>query len=194
MSERTPYGYTRHPDTKLLIPDPVKAPVVRRIFSLYADGKLGTTAIARTLDAEAAPSPRKTRLVTERAAADPRQPRLQRPRPLERRYAPRPARPARRRRHVREGAGDPPPPQTRMPRCGAATRPTTCSPGSCAATTAAAPTSAPQRTAATAATPTTPAPPATSTDPPNATATGSPKTGSKPPCSPSSPSCTATAT
>jgi site-specific DNA recombinase len=34
--------------------------VIRRIFSLYADGKLGTTAIARTLDAEAAPSPRKT--------------------------------------------------------------------------------------------------------------------------------------
>ena len=60
MSGRTPYGYARHPETKLLIPDPVKAPVIRRIFSLYADGKLGTTAIARTLDAEAAPSPRKT--------------------------------------------------------------------------------------------------------------------------------------
>jgi site-specific DNA recombinase len=60
MSGRTPYGYTRDKDTKLLIPDPVKAPVVRRIFSLYADGKLGTTATARTLDAEAAPSPRKT--------------------------------------------------------------------------------------------------------------------------------------
>ncbi len=59
MSGRTPYGYTRHPQTKLLIPDPVKAPIVRRIFQLYADGKLGTTAIARTLEAEGAPAPRK---------------------------------------------------------------------------------------------------------------------------------------
>ncbi|MGH3008210.1 MAG: recombinase family protein [Gaiellaceae bacterium] len=49
----------RDKDTKLLVPDPVKAPVVRRIFHLYAEGKLGTTAIARTLDAEGAPPPRK---------------------------------------------------------------------------------------------------------------------------------------
>ena len=60
MSGRTPYGYARDKETKLLVPDQVKAPVVRRIFNLYAEGKLGTTAIARTLDAEAAPSPRKT--------------------------------------------------------------------------------------------------------------------------------------
>ncbi len=59
MSGRTPYGYARDQDTKLLIPDQVKAPVVRRIFHLYAEGKLGTTAIARTLDAEGAPPPRK---------------------------------------------------------------------------------------------------------------------------------------
>ncbi len=59
MSGRTPYGYTRDKNTKLLVPDPVKAPVVRRIFHLYAEGKLGTTAIARTLDAEGAPPPRK---------------------------------------------------------------------------------------------------------------------------------------
>jgi site-specific DNA recombinase len=59
MSGRLPYGYTRDKDTKLLAPDPVKAPVVRRIFHLYADRKLGTTAIARTLEAEAAPPPRK---------------------------------------------------------------------------------------------------------------------------------------
>jgi site-specific DNA recombinase len=32
---------------------------VRRIFQLYAEGKLGTTAIARTLEAEGAPAPRK---------------------------------------------------------------------------------------------------------------------------------------
>jgi site-specific DNA recombinase len=37
----------------------VKAAVVRRIFTLYAEGKLGTTAIARTLEAEGAPAPRK---------------------------------------------------------------------------------------------------------------------------------------
>ncbi len=60
MSGRTPYGYTRHPQTRLLTPDPVKAPVVRRVFHLYTSGKLGTTAIARTLEAEGAPSPRKT--------------------------------------------------------------------------------------------------------------------------------------
>jgi DNA invertase Pin-like site-specific DNA recombinase len=100
MSGRTPYGYTRDKESKLLVPDPVKAPVVRRIFNLYADGKLGTTAIARTLDAEAAPSPRKNWLVAERAATDPRQPRLPRTRPLERRNASRPAGAARRRRHL----------------------------------------------------------------------------------------------
>ncbi len=59
MSGRTPYGYTRHPETKLLVPDAVKAPVVRRIFHLYAEGKLGTTAIARRLEVEGAPAPRK---------------------------------------------------------------------------------------------------------------------------------------
>ena len=59
MSGRTPYGYVRDRETKLLVPDPVKAPIVRRIFHLYAEGKLGTTAIARTLDAEGAPPPRK---------------------------------------------------------------------------------------------------------------------------------------
>jgi hypothetical protein len=43
----------------LLVPDPVKAPIVRRIFHLYAKGKLGTTAIGHTLEAEGAPAPRK---------------------------------------------------------------------------------------------------------------------------------------
>jgi site-specific DNA recombinase len=59
MSGRTPYGYRRHKETKLLIPDEVRAPVVKRIFQLYAEGKLGTTAIARKLEADAAPAPRK---------------------------------------------------------------------------------------------------------------------------------------
>jgi site-specific DNA recombinase len=57
MSGRTPYGYTRQ--NGLLLPDPVKAPIVRRIFHLYADRKLGTTGIARTLETEGAPAPRK---------------------------------------------------------------------------------------------------------------------------------------
>ena len=57
MSGRTPYGYTRA--NSLLVPDPVKAPIVRRIFSLYAKGKLGTTAIARALESEGAPAPRR---------------------------------------------------------------------------------------------------------------------------------------
>jgi site-specific DNA recombinase len=57
MSGRTPYGYTR--EKGLLVPDPVKAPIVRRIFQLYAEGKLGTTAIARKLETEGAPAPRK---------------------------------------------------------------------------------------------------------------------------------------
>lgn len=43
----------------LLVPDPVRATIVRRIFHLYAESKLGTTAIARALDAEGAPAPRK---------------------------------------------------------------------------------------------------------------------------------------
>jgi site-specific DNA recombinase len=57
MSGRTPYGYTRADG--LLVPDPVKAPIVRRIFQFYAEGKLGTTAIARRLEADGAPAPRK---------------------------------------------------------------------------------------------------------------------------------------
>ncbi|MCP9487550.1 MAG: recombinase family protein [Gaiellaceae bacterium MAG52_C11] len=59
MSGRTPYGYRREPTTKLLVPDEVKATVVRRIFQLYADDKHGTTTIARILDGEGAPAPRK---------------------------------------------------------------------------------------------------------------------------------------
>jgi site-specific DNA recombinase len=58
MSGRHPYGYKRDKETKALLPCPVRAPVVRRIFRLYAEGKLGTTAIARKLEAEGAPAPR----------------------------------------------------------------------------------------------------------------------------------------
>jgi site-specific DNA recombinase len=56
MAGRTPYGYTR--EDKALVPCPVRAAVVRRIFGLYTDGKLGTTAIAHQLEAEGAPAPR----------------------------------------------------------------------------------------------------------------------------------------
>jgi site-specific DNA recombinase len=59
MSGRAPYGYRRDKETKLLVPDEVCAPVVKRIFQLYAEAKLGTTAIARKLEAETAPAPRK---------------------------------------------------------------------------------------------------------------------------------------
>jgi site-specific DNA recombinase len=56
MSGRTPYGYTRADGR--LVPDPAKADVVRRIFALYTERKLGTTAIARKLEADGAPPPR----------------------------------------------------------------------------------------------------------------------------------------
>lgn len=36
---KPPMGYTKDPDTKLLVPDPVLAPVVREAFRMYADGK-----------------------------------------------------------------------------------------------------------------------------------------------------------
>ncbi len=57
MGRRIPYGYVRDPDTKALLPCPVKAPVLRRIFSLYTEARQGTTMIARTLEAEGAQPP-----------------------------------------------------------------------------------------------------------------------------------------
>ncbi len=53
---RLPFGYRRD-EHKQVIPDPRTAPVVKRIFDLYARGRLGTAAIARTLAAEQAPAP-----------------------------------------------------------------------------------------------------------------------------------------
>ena len=49
-SGRIPYGYTRHPDTRGLIPDPVTAPVVVEIFRLYAEDRVGTLTIAKRLN------------------------------------------------------------------------------------------------------------------------------------------------
>ncbi len=169
-SGRSPYGYARDKETKMLVPDPVKAPIVRRIFHLYAEGKLGTTAVARTLDAEAASPPRKqgwSPNALQLILANPAYRGLVRWTasftPACTNHSLTTRRSRRRRRSFAAAA--------KTHRCAAATRPTSCSPASCAATIAAAPTSEPRRTAETAATPTTPAPLATSTAPPNAAAT-----------------------
>ena len=52
VSTATPYGYMRDPENpKKLIPDPETAPVVRRIFEMYANG-IGIVKICDTLSAE----------------------------------------------------------------------------------------------------------------------------------------------
>jgi site-specific DNA recombinase len=54
---RSPFGYLYSSEHRTLVPDPVKAPVVRRIFDLYTRRRLGTIAIARQLRDEDAPAP-----------------------------------------------------------------------------------------------------------------------------------------
>jgi len=54
---RPPFGYLFSDEQRTLVPDPVKAPVVRRIFDLYTRRRLGTIAIARQLRDEDAPAP-----------------------------------------------------------------------------------------------------------------------------------------
>jgi site-specific DNA recombinase len=54
---RPPFGYVFSDSERRLVPDPVKAPVVRRIFDLYARERLGTMAIANQLRAEQTPAP-----------------------------------------------------------------------------------------------------------------------------------------
>ena len=62
-----PYGYQRAPDDKhLLLPDPATAAVVRRIFSLVADGYT-TEMVARLLNAEGVPTPSKVKVGTPSA-------------------------------------------------------------------------------------------------------------------------------
>lgn len=52
-----PYGYKKDPeDRHRLIPDPATADVIRRIFTMAADG-VSTELIARTLNAECIPTP-----------------------------------------------------------------------------------------------------------------------------------------
>jgi site-specific DNA recombinase len=54
---RPPYGYTLDAVDKRMLPDPVKGPLVRRIFDLYVGERLGTTAIAKLLRAQGSPPP-----------------------------------------------------------------------------------------------------------------------------------------
>ena len=54
---RPPFGYTFSSEERVLVPDPVKAPVVRQVFDLYARKRLGTPAIAQQLRDEGAPAP-----------------------------------------------------------------------------------------------------------------------------------------
>jgi site-specific DNA recombinase len=54
---RPPFGYTFSNEQRLLVPDPVKAPVVQRIFTLYTRERLGTIAIADQLRKDRAPAP-----------------------------------------------------------------------------------------------------------------------------------------
>ncbi len=54
---RPPFGYSFSDEERRLVPDPVKAPVVRRIFDLYTRKRLGTITIANQLREEDAPAP-----------------------------------------------------------------------------------------------------------------------------------------
>ena len=54
---RPPFGYLFSEELRTLVPDPVKAPVVRRIFDLYTRKRLGTIAIANQLREDQAPAP-----------------------------------------------------------------------------------------------------------------------------------------
>jgi site-specific DNA recombinase len=54
---RPPFGYTFSSEDRVLVPDPVKAPVVQRVFDLYARQRLGTRTIAQQLRDEGAPAP-----------------------------------------------------------------------------------------------------------------------------------------
>lgn len=58
MGSQAPYGYMKHPNDKhVLIPDPLAADVVRRIFKMYADGE-SARSIADSFNAEGLDSPR----------------------------------------------------------------------------------------------------------------------------------------
>src|SRR5439155_8817416 len=54
---RPPFGYLFSNEQRVLVPDPVKGPVVQRVFDLYARKRLGTRTIAQQLRDEGAPAP-----------------------------------------------------------------------------------------------------------------------------------------
>ena len=54
---RPPFGYAFSDQERRLVPDPVKAPVVQRIFQLYTRDRLGAVEIAKQLRADHAPAP-----------------------------------------------------------------------------------------------------------------------------------------
>ena len=54
---RPPFGYVFSNEERVLVHDPVKAPLVRRVFDLYARQRLGTRSIAQLLHDEGAPAP-----------------------------------------------------------------------------------------------------------------------------------------
>ena len=41
-----PFGYRYHPERRILLPVPAEAALVQRIFTLYADRRLGSAAIS----------------------------------------------------------------------------------------------------------------------------------------------------
>jgi site-specific DNA recombinase len=49
---KVPYGYLRDKETKLIHPHEPQVGVVRRIYAMYVEGRMGAEAIARTLNAE----------------------------------------------------------------------------------------------------------------------------------------------
>jgi len=48
----TPFGYIRDRDRKQIVPDPARVEVVRRIYRMYAEDRLGAESIAQVLNAE----------------------------------------------------------------------------------------------------------------------------------------------
>ena len=48
----TPFGYLRDRDKKQIVPDPARVDIVRRIFRMYAEERMGAEAIAQVLNVE----------------------------------------------------------------------------------------------------------------------------------------------
>ena len=48
----TPFGYLRDRDRKQIVPDPARVDIVRRIFRMYAEDRMGAESIAQVLNAE----------------------------------------------------------------------------------------------------------------------------------------------